>query len=188
MNNLFISKQSNNLNANISASSGGLFSSNNSNQINDLFTNMNNMNINQEDDEHCCEVINDEKIELSQIKEAENESQSGTESAFNSRKNSHLNLNSLRDNYIVNEEKKDDEFLKPHDVNLNINNNKNEQNINNISNMINNNNIININNINNVNNINNINKINNINNINNNTYQLDFEDEVNKQYGLFPII
>ena len=203
MNNLFTSKQSNNLNSNIPLSSGGIFSSNNNNkQIIDLFANMN-MNINQEDDEHCCEVINDEKIELSQIKEAENESQSGTESAFKSRKNSQLNLNSLRDNYNLNEDKKDDEFLKPLDVNLN--NNKNEQN--NIFNMINNNNSINsINNINNnnINNINinnnninnnNINSINNINNninnsnnIINNTYQWDFEDEVNKQYGLFPIV
>ena len=189
MTNLFTSKKSTNFNSNIPLSSGGIFTSNNNNQITDIFANIDNMNINQEDDEHCCEVINDEKTELSQIKEAENESQSGTESAFKSRKNSQLNLNSLRDNYILNEDKKDDEFLKPHDVNLN--NNKNERN--NIFNMINNNNSINgINNINN-NNININNKNNNINgintnSINNNIYQWDFEDEVNKQYGLFPIV
>ena len=200
MTNLFTSKKSTNFNSNIPLSSGGIFTSNNNNQITDIFANIDNININQEDDEHCCEVINDEKTELSQIKEAENESQSGTESAFKSRKNSQLNLNSLRDNYNLNEDKKDDEFLKPLDVNLN--NNKNEQN--NIFNMINNNNSINsINNI-NINNINSINNINNknininntnnninsinINSINNNINQWDFEDEVNKQYGLFPII
>ena len=87
MNNIFTSKQSNNFNS-INTSLSGTFSSNNNNnnQFGDLFANMNSVNINQEDDEHCCEVIYDEKIELSQIKEAENESQSGTESAFKSRK------------------------------------------------------------------------------------------------------
>ena len=159
MNSLFTTKLSNNLNSNNSVIRGGIFSSNNNNNNGDIFLNM---KINQDDEEHCLEVINDEKNELSQIKEAENESQSGTESAFKSRKNSQLNLNIFRDNNVLNEEKKDDEFLKPHDVN--INNNKNEQNNNNIFNMIN-----------------------NINN-NNNSYQWDFEDEVNQKYGLFPII
>jgi hypothetical protein len=93
-----------------------------------IFSNIHN---NQEDDEHCCIVINDE---LSQIKESENESQSGTESAFKSRKESQMNLNNLI------EEKK--EFLKP----MNINNYKNTN------------------------------------------YYMDFEDEVNRKYGLFPII
>ena len=92
------------------------------NKLNGLFSNI---NINQEDDEHCC-VVFDEKTELSQIRESENESQSWTESAFKSRKNSQLNLNNLRDNN-PNEEKKEDEFLRPHDININ---NRNEQNIN----------------------------------------------------------
>ena len=133
----------------------GIFSSSNNNKSESIFS----FNNNQEDEEHCCEVLNDEKIELSQIKELENESVSGTESAFKSRKNSQLNLNSLKDNYNLNEDKKEEEFLKPHDVNIN-NINKNEQ----IS--ITNNNFIN----------------------KNNDNQLDFEDEVNKKYGLFPIL
>ena len=119
-----------------------------------------NININQEDDEHCCVVLNDEKTELSQIRESENESQSGTESAFKSRKNSQLNLNNLRDNSNTNEEKKQDEFLRPHDININ---NRNEPNFNLKSNK----NFFNNNNIN---------------------YQMDFEDEVNQKYGLFPIV
>ena len=121
------------------------------NKLSGLFANI---NINQEDDEHCCMVLNDEKTELSQIRESENESQSGTESAFKSRKNSQLNL---RDN---NEEKKEEEFLRPHNININ---NKNDPNIN---------------------------FKNNINFLNNNTnsYQMDFEDEVNQKYGLFPIV
>lgn len=112
---------------------------NNSNLIKGLLNNnskniFSNINNNQEDDENCCFVINDE---LSQIKESENESQSGTESVYKSTKESQLNLNKL------NEEKKEDEFLKP----ININNYKK-----------------------------------------NNNYYMDFEDEVNKKYGLFPII
>ena len=130
---------------------GGIFSSNNNKNI---FINIHNS---QEDDENCCVVINDEKTELSQIKEAENESQSGTESAFKSRKGSQLNLNNLHDNYNLNEEKKEDEFLKPNNVNIN---NRNDQNLN----------VINFNNLRNANN------------------HMDFEDEVNKKYGLFPII
>ena len=133
----------------------GIFSSSNNNKSESIFS----FNNNQEYEEHCCEVLNDEKIELSQIKELENESVSGTESAFKSRKNSQLNLNTLKDNYNLNEDKKEEEFLKPHDVNFN-NINKNEQ----IS--ITNNNFIN----------------------KNNDNQLDFEDEVNKKYGLFPIL
>ena len=131
---------------------GGIFSTNNNNK--NIFSNIPN---NQEDDENCCVVINDEKTELSQIKEAENESQSGTESAFKSRKDSQLNLNNLHDNYNLNEDKKEDEFLKPNNININ---NRNEQNLN----------IINFNNLRNAN------------------YHMDFEDEVNKKYGLFPII
>ncbi len=155
----------------------GLFSSNNeinkpnnifsniNNNINDatkLFSNINlNSNNNQEDEEHCCVVIKDE---LSLINE-ENESVSGTESALKSRKNSQLNLNILKDNLNINEEKKKDEFLKPLDV---IINNKNEHH-NNTNTIVNH-------------------HQNNSNNISNNNYQLDFEDEVNKQYGLFPIV
>ena len=131
---------------------GGIFSTNNNNK--NIFSNIPN---NQEDDENCCVVINDEKTELSQIKEAENESQSGTESAFKSRKDSQLNLNNLHDNYNLNEDKKEDEFLKPNNININ---NRNEEN----------NNIINFNNLRNAN------------------YHMDFEDEVNKKYELFPII
>ena len=143
MNNSFFST-SNNI--------GGIFSTNNNNK--NIFSNIPN---NQEDDENCCVVINDEKTELSQIKEAENESQSGTESAFKSRKDSQLNLNNLHDNYNLNEDKKEDEFLKPNNININ---NRNEQNLN----------IINFNNLRNAN------------------YHMDFEDEENKKYGLFPII
>ena len=164
MENLFISKESPffSQNKNNKALFSGIFSSKDNNKSPDIFSNINSLaNNNQEDDEHCCEVLNDEKIELSQIKELENESVSGTESAFKSRNNSQLNL---KTNYNLNEDKKEDEFLKPHDVN--INNNKNEQ----IS--ITNNNFINT----------------NLNNNNNNYNQLDFEDEVNKKYGLFPII
>ena len=104
---------------------GGIFSRANNKQ-NNLFNNINN----QEDDEHCCVIINDEKTELSQIKESENESVSGTESAFKSRKDSHNNFF---------EEKKENEFLKPHDININ---NRNEQNINNNINNNNNNHIL----------------------------------------------
>ena len=96
-----------------------------------IFSNNHN---NQEDDEHCCIVINDE---LSQIRESENESQSGTESAFKSRKESQINLNNL-----IEDKKEKNEFLKP----MNINNYKNTN------------------------------------------YYMDFEDEVNRKYGLFPII
>ena len=135
----------------------GIFSSSNmSNKSNDIFSicnnNQNNQN-NQEDDEHCCEIINDEKTELSLIKESENESVSGTDSAFKSRKNSQLNLNNLKDNINLIEDKKKDEFLKPLDVTIN----KNEQNYNNFS-------------------------------IGTNNYKMDFEDEVNEKYGLFPIV
>ena len=144
MNNSLFSTSNNNI--------GGIFSTNNNNK--NIFSNIPN---NQEDDENCCVVINDEKTELSQIKEAENESQSGTESAFKSRKDSQLNLNNLHDNYNLNEDKKEDEFLKPNNININ---NRNEQNLN----------IINFNNLRNAN------------------YHMDFEDEVNKKYGLFPII
>ena len=129
----------------------GIFSSANSNKSNDIFSIINNNKNNQEDDENCCEIINDEKIELSSIKESENESISGTESAFKSRKNSQLNLNTFKDNII--EDKKKDEFLKPHDITIN----KNEQNYINF-------------------------------NLNNTSNKLDFEDEVNKKYGLFPIV
>ena len=119
--NLFSS--SNNNNQGIFSSNqnnlGGIFSGANNKQ-NNLFNNINN----QEDDEHCCVIISDEKTELSQIKESENESVSGTESAFKSRKDSQLNLH---DNNFF-EEKKENEFLKPHDININ---NRNEQNINN---------------------------------------------------------
>ena len=153
--NIFSKNQTeNNLSSNQGTSlfGGGLFTSNinNDNKSINIFKNINN---NQEDDEHCCEVINDEKIELSQIKESENESLSGTESAFKSRKDSQHNL---QDNNS-NEDKKEDEFLKPLDVNINISN-RNEIN----------NNIFN-------------------NNISNNN-QLDFEDQVNRKYGLFPIL
>ena len=127
------------------------------NKLSGLFGNM---NIGQDDDEHCCVVLNDEKTELSQIRESENESQSGTESAFKSRKSSQVNLNNLKDNNILNDLKKEDEFLRPHNVNIN---NRNEPNINIKSN-------------------------NNIFMNNNFTYQMDFEDEVNQKYGLFPIV
>ena len=113
---------------------GGIFSAANhaNNKQNNIFNNINN---NQEDEEHCCVIINDEKTELSQIKESENESVSGTESAFKSRKDSQLNMH---DNNFI-EEKKENEFLKPHDININ---NRNEQNINNTSHNLNNNNRI----------------------------------------------
>ena len=175
INDLFTSKHSSYFN--LEQNRKGLFSSNNeTNKPNDIFSNINNnindatslfsninlnSNINQDDEEHCCEVINDE---LSQIKE-ENESVSGTESAFKSRKNSQLNLNILKDNLNINEEKKKDEFLKPLDVNIN---NKNEQH-NNTNTIVNH-------------------HQNNTNIISNKDNQLDFEDEVNKQYGLFPIV
>ena len=113
-----------------------------------------NLNLNQDDGENDIIVVNDEKTELSLIKESENDSLSVTESANRSRKESQLNL---LENINLNEEKKD-EFLRPHDINLNINKNDNN-NINNIDNRFKNNN-----------------------------RQLDFEDLVNKKYGLFPII
>ena len=117
-----------------------------------------------DDDDNEIIVLNDEKTELSQIKELDNDSRSVTEYAMKSRKESQLNL---RESLNNNEEKKDDEFLRPHDIKLNT---KNEININNnMNNNVKNNNInINI-------------------NINNNN-QFDFEDLVNKKYGLFPII
>ena len=115
-----------------------------------------------DDDDNEIIVLNDEKTELSQIKELDNDSRSVTEYAMKSRKESQLNL---RESLNNNDEKKDDEFLRPHDIKLNT---KNEININN--------------------NMNNNVKNNNINiNINNNN-QFDFEDLVNKKYGLFPII
>ena len=122
--NLFSSSNSNNqgIFGSNQISFGGIFFgvNNANNKQNNIFNNINN----QEDDEHCCVIINDEKTELSQIKESENESVSGTESAFKSRKDSQLNLH---DNNFF-EEKKENEFLKPHDININ---NRNEQNINN---------------------------------------------------------
>ena len=114
-----------------------------------------------DDEENEIIVLNDEKTELSQIKELDNDSRSVTESII-SRKGSQLNL---RENLNINEEKKDNEFLRPHDIKLNVKNNEH-----NFINNMNNNNI----------------KNNNI-NINNNN-QFDFEDLVNKKYGLFPII
>ena len=110
------------------------------------------INPNQDDEENEIIVIGDEKTELSQIKELDNDSHSVTESEYKSRKESQLNL---RENINLIEEKKEDEFLRPHDIKIN---NRNENNINNI-----------------------------MNNCNNNK-QLDFEDLVNKKYGLFPII
>ena len=114
-----------------------------------------------DDEENEIIVLNDEKTELSQIKELDNDSRSVTES-IKSSKGSQLNL---RENLNINEEKKDNEFLRPHDIKLNVKNNEH-----NFINNMNNNNI----------------KNNNI-NINNNN-QFDFEDLVNKKYGLFPII
>ena len=122
----------------------GLFS-NNSKQNNNFKIN------NQEDEEHICMAVNDE---LSQIRESENESQSGTESAFKSRQNSQMNMNIFRENLNLNEDK--NEFLRPHDVNINkieINNNNNDV----------------------------------LHKNNNNSNKIDFEDEVNKKYRLFPI-
>ena len=117
---------------------------------------------NQDDEENQIIVINDGKTELSQIKETDNESQSVTESEFKSTKEIQFNL---RENINLNEEKKENEFLRPHDINLNK---KNESNINkNNDNKNSNNNMINSNIINN---------------------KLDFEDLVKKKYGLFPII
>ena len=132
---------------------GGIFSGAN-NKENNIFNNINS----QEDEEHCCVIINDEKTELSQIKESENESVSGTESAFKSRKDSQLNFH---DNNFY-EEKKDNEFLKPHDININ---NRNEQNINNNNNNHNHNHNLN----------------------NTHSHNLDFEDIVNLKFNLFPI-
>lgn len=107
-------------------------------------------------DEFCCIVVNDE---LSIIKESENESVSGTESAVKSRRESQINLKTLlsgesdtklfmkNDGAIKSEknEKKEDEFLKPIDITI-------------------------------------------FNKSRKNNYFFDFEDEVNKEYGLFPII
>ena len=98
-----------------------------------------------DDDDNEIIVLNDEKTELSQIKELDNDSRSVTEYVMKSRKESQLNL---RESLNNNDEKKDDEFLRPHDIKLNT---KNEINI-------------------------------------NNNNQFDFEDLVNKKYGLFPII
>ena len=136
-----------------------LLNINNQNQINFFSSISQSQN---DDEENEIIVLNDEKTELSQIKELDNDSRSVTES-IKSRKGSQLNL---RENLNINEEKKDNEFLRPHDIKLNVKNN--EHNF--INNMNNNNNI----------------KNNNI-NINNNN-QFDFEDLVNKKYGLFPII
>ena len=122
-----------------------------------LFSNINqklSFNDNQDDEENEIYVVNDDKTELSQIKELDNDSRSVTESANKSRKESQVNL---REN--LNEEKKEEEFLRPHDINFNK---KSENNINN-------------------------NFKNNSSN-NNNEIKMDFEDKVNKKYGLFPII
>ena len=157
MNDLFNSKKDNNKSVSIFSNIN-----NNVDKTTNLFSDINiNANNNQEDDEHCCVVINDE---LSNIAESANESVSGTESALKSRKNSHLNLKNLKDILNSNDEKKKEEFLKPFDININNINNKNEPN--NIFNIINNNS--------------------NENNIQNS--EMDFEDEVNRQYGLFPIV
>ena len=109
----------------------------------------------EHDDEENEIIVYDDKTELSQIKEQDNDSRSVTEYANKSRKESQLNL---RENLNINknEEKKEEEFLRPHDINLNK---KNENNFNN-----------------------------NIFNNNLNNRELDFEDKVNKKYGLFPII
>jgi hypothetical protein len=69
-----------------------------------------------DDEENEIIVLNDEKTELSQIKELDNDSRSVTEYAMKSRKESQLNL---RESLNNNEEKKDDEFLRPHDIKLN---------------------------------------------------------------------
>ena len=115
-------------------------------------------NDNQDDEENQIYVVNDDKTELSQIKELDNDSGSVTESAYNSRKESQINL---RENINLTEEKKEEEeFLRPHDINFNK---KNENNINN-------------------------NFMNNNSSHNHNEIKMDFEDQVNKKYGLFPII
>ena len=111
-------------------------------------------NDNQEDEENEIIIVNDDKTELSQIKELDNDSRSVTESANRSRKESQMNLRE-NINLNLNEEKKEEEFLRPHDINLNK---KIENNINNFDNK------------------------------NNNEMKMDFEDQVNKKYGLFPII
>ena len=98
----------------------GLFSgflnlniNNNNSNGNSLFKDLNINNNNQEDDGNFIKVnFDDEK--LSQIKESVNESGSETESLFKSRKDSQ---NRLSDNNINNnEDKKDNEFLRPYDV------------------------------------------------------------------------
>ena len=111
-------------------------------------------NDSQEDEENEIIIVNDDKTELSQIKELDNDSRSVTESANRSRKESQMNLRE-NINLNLNEEKKEEEFLRPHDNNLNkkIENNNN-----------------------------------NFENKNNNKMEMDFEDQVNKKYGLFPII
>ena len=126
------------------------------NMTTNLFGNMNQkfpFNEEHDDEENEIIVVNDDKTELSQIKEQDNDSRSVTECANKSRKESQLNL---RENLNINknEENKEEEFLRPHHINVNkkIENN-------------NNNNIF----------------------INNNK-ELDFEDKVNRKYGLFPII
>ena len=111
-------------------------------------------NDNQEDEENEIIIVNDDKTELSQIKELDNDSRSVTESANRSRKESQMNLRE-NINLNLNEEKKEEEFLRPHDINLNK---KIENNINNFENK------------------------------NNNKMEMDFEDQVKKKYGLFPII
>ena len=84
-----------------------------------LFSNINqklSFNDNQDDEENEIYVVNDDKTELSQIKELDNDSRSVTESANKSRKESQINL---RENLNLNEEKKEEEFLRPHDINFN---------------------------------------------------------------------
>ena len=126
-------------------------------QQSNFFPNINqrlSFNDNQDDEESQIIIVNDDKTELSQIKELDNDSRSVTESANRSRKESQMNLRE-NINLNLNEEKKEEEFLRPHDINLNkkIENN-----------------------------------INNFNNKNSNEIEMDFEDQVNKKYGLFPII
>ena len=125
----------------------------NSIQKNNIFSNVNIQNNNifknyQDDEENEIIIINDEKTELRQIKEIDNDSRSVTERSIKSRKESQINL---RENINLIEEKKDDTFLRPHDINLNSRSEKN---------------IINI----------------------FKKEPMDFETQVNKKYGLFPII
>ena len=70
------------------------------------------------DDEENEIIVYDDKTELSQIKEQDNDSRSVTECANKSRKESQLNL---RENLNINknEENKEEEFLRPHHINVN---------------------------------------------------------------------